>query len=61
MVKILWINIKSKCIEKGIEFKFANCSFFQHNNEGDLIDHIHSVQNNFDGLNIKSSSIYSYF
>ena len=48
-------NIKSKCIEKGLNLNLE-ISFFQHNNEGDLIDHIHSVQNNFDGLIINPAA-----
>lgn len=48
-------NIKSKCIEKGLNLNLQ-ISFFQHNNEGDLIDHIHSVQNNFDGLIINPAA-----
>lgn len=48
-------NIKSKCIEKGLNLNLE-ISFFQHNNEGDLIDHIHSVQDNFDGLIINPAA-----
>ena len=32
------------------------CFFYQNNNEGDIIDHIHSVQNKYDGLIINPAA-----
>ena len=48
-------DIKNKCSEKSLELKLE-CSFIQHNNEGDLIDNIHSVQENFEGIIINPAA-----
>ena len=45
-------KIKSDCEKKGIE-KNLEIIFFQSNNEGAIIDKIHEVNDNFDGLIIK--------
>jgi 3-dehydroquinate dehydratase-2 len=47
--------IKNKCIKKSEEVKLI-CSFYQNNSEGDIIDHIQSVNNNFDGLIINPAA-----
>ena len=48
-------EIEKKCIIKGHEKKLE-CFFKQNNSEGDIIDHIHSVENNFDGLIINPAA-----
>ena len=42
-------KIKSDCEKKGIEKKLE-IIFFQSNNEGEIIDKIHEVNDKFDGL-----------
>ena len=44
-------NVLKKCNEMQLE-----CFFCQSNNEGDIIDHIHSVQNSYDGLIINPAA-----
>ena len=48
-------DIKTKCVSKALELNLI-ISFSQHNNEGDLIDKIHTVQNYFDGLIINPAA-----
>ena len=48
-------DIEKECKNKCMEFKLE-CNFFQNNNEGDIINHIHSVQNNYDGLIINPAA-----
>ena len=48
-------NIEKECINKCLEFKLE-CNFFQNNNEGDIINHIHSAQDNYDGLIINPAA-----
>ena len=40
-------DIKKKCIEKANELNL-DCIFFQTNNEGELINSIHSVEKEYD-------------
>ena len=47
--------IKNKCMEKSEEVELL-CSFHQNNSEGDIIDHIQSVNENFDGLIINPAA-----
>jgi 3-dehydroquinate dehydratase-2 len=48
-------NIEKECINKCLKFKLE-CNFFQNNNEGDIINHIHSAQDNYDGLIINPAA-----
>ena len=48
-------KIKSDCEKKGIEKKLE-IIFFQSNNEGEIIDKIHEVNNEFDGLIINPAA-----
>ena len=48
-------KIKSDCQKKGIEKKLE-IIFFQSNNEGEIIDKIHEVNNKFDGLIINPAA-----
>ena len=48
-------KIKSHCEKKGIEKKLE-IIFFQSNNEGEIIDKIHEVNNKFDGLIINPAA-----
>lgn len=48
-------NIEIKCIQKGLSLNIE-ISFFQNNNEGDIIDHIHSVEDSFDGIIINPAA-----
>ena len=48
-------DLKAQSIEKCKEI-YLECSFYQSNNEGDLIDLVHNVQNNFDGLIINPAA-----
>ena len=48
-------KIKSDCEKKGIEKKLE-IIFFQSNNEGEIIDKIHEVNNKFDGLIINPAA-----
>ena len=48
-------KIKSDCIKKGIE-KEIEIVFFQSNNEGEIIDKIHEVNDKFDGLIINPAA-----
>ena len=48
-------KIKSDCEKKGIEKKLE-IIFFQSNNEGELIDKIHEVNDKFDGLIINPAA-----
>ena len=48
-------NIEKECLNKCLEFKLK-CNFFQNNNEGDIINHIHSAQDNYDGLIINPAA-----
>ena len=48
-------KIKSDCEKKGLEKKLE-IIFFQSNNEGEIIDKIHEVNNNFDGLIINPAA-----
>jgi len=48
-------KIKSDCEKKGIEKKFE-IIFFQSNNEGEIIDKIHEVNDKFDGLIINPAA-----
>ena len=49
-------KIKSDCEKKGIEKKLE-IIFFQSNNEGEIIDKIHEVNNKFDGLIINPAAL----
>ncbi len=48
-------KIKSDCEKKGIE-KNLKINFFQSNNEGEIIDKIHEVNDKFDGLIINPAA-----
>ena len=48
-------KIKSDCEKKGIEKKLE-IIFFQSNNEGEIIDKIHEINDNFDGLIINPAA-----
>ncbi len=48
-------KIKSDCEKKGIE-KQLEIIFFQSNNEGEIIDKIHEVNDKFDGLIINPAA-----
>ena len=48
-------EIKSDCKKKGIENKLE-IVFFQSNNEGDIIDKIHEVNDGYDGLIINPAA-----
>ena len=48
-------KIKSDCEKKGIE-KNLEIIFFQSNNEGEIIDKIHEVNDKFDGLIINPAA-----
>ena len=48
-------KIKSDCEKKGVEKKLE-IIFFQSNNEGEIIDKIHEVNDNFDGLIINPAA-----
>ena len=48
-------KIKSDCEKKGIE-KQLNIDFFQSNNEGEIIDKIHEVNDKYDGLIINPAA-----
>ena len=48
-------KIKSDCEKKGVEKKLE-IIFFQSNNEGEIIDKIHEVNNKFDGLIINPAA-----
>ena len=48
-------KIKSDCEKKGIEKKLE-IIFFQSNNEGEIIDKIHEVNEKFDGLIINPAA-----
>ena len=48
-------KIKSDCEKKGIENKLE-IIFFQSNNEGEIIDKIHEVNDKFDGLIINPAA-----
>ena len=48
-------DIKDQCVNKGLSLNIEIC-LFQNNNEGSLIEHIHSVENNFDGLIINPAA-----
>ena len=48
-------KIKSDCEKKGTEKKLE-IIFFQSNNEGEIIDKIHEVNNKFDGLIINPAA-----
>ena len=48
-------KIKSACEKKGIEKKLE-IIFFQSNNEGEIIDKIHDVNDKFDGLIINPAA-----
>ena len=48
-------KIKSDCEKKGIEKKIE-IIFFQSNNEGEIIDKIHEVNDKFDGLIINPAA-----
>ena len=48
-------KIKSDCEKKGIERKLE-IIFFQSNNEGEIIDKIHEVNDKFDGLIINPAA-----
>ena len=48
-------KIKSLCVEHCQKNKMV-CSFFQSNYEGELIDKIHSVENDFDGIIINPAA-----
>ena len=48
-------KIKSNCEKKGIEKKLE-IIFFQSNNEGEIIDKIHEVNDKFDGLIINPAA-----
>ena len=48
-------KIKSDCEKKGLEKKIE-IIFFQSNNEGEIIDKIHEVNDNFDGLIINPAA-----
>ena len=48
-------KIKSDCEKKGIEKKLE-IMFFQSNNEGEIIDKIHEVNDKFDGLIINPAA-----
>ena len=48
-------KIKSDCEKKGIE-KEIEIIFFQSNNEGEIIDKIHEVNDKFDGLIINPAA-----
>ena len=48
-------KIKSDCEKKGIEKKLE-IIFFQSNNEGEIIDKIHDVNDKFDGLIINPAA-----
>ncbi len=48
-------KIKSECKKKGVEKKLE-IVFFQSNNEGEIIDKIHEVNDKFDGLIINPAA-----
>ena len=48
-------KIRADCEKKGIEKKLE-IIFFQSNNEGEIIDKIHEVNNKFDGLIINPAA-----
>jgi len=48
-------KIKTDCEKKSLEMKLE-IVFFQSNNEGEIIDKIHEVNNNFDGLIINPAA-----
>ena len=48
-------KIKSDCEKKGVEKKLE-IIFFQSNNEGEIIDKIHEVNDKFDGLIINPAA-----
>ena len=48
-------KIKSDCEKKGID-KNLEINFFQSNNEGEIIDKIHEVNDKFDGLIINPAA-----
>ena len=48
-------KIKSECEKKGVEKKLE-IVFFQSNNEGEIIDKIHEVNDKFDGLIINPAA-----
>jgi len=49
------IDIKKNSEEKSLQMNLE-CFFCQSNNEGDIINHIHSAQTNFDGLIINPAA-----
>ncbi len=49
-------KIKSDCEKKGLE-KELEINFFQSNNEGEIIDKIHEVNNIYDGVIINPAAL----
>ena len=48
-------EIKDKCIKKGLKLNIE-IFFFQDNSEGNIIEHIHSVKDNFNGIIINPAA-----
>ena len=48
-------DIKEKCINKGLEINLE-IDFFQSNNEGEIINKLHQIENNYDGLIINPAA-----
>ena len=48
-------DIENICLEKANKLNIK-CFFFQNNSEGDIIEHIHSVQDSYDGLIINPAA-----
>ena len=48
-------DIEKRCIEKGLQLDLL-INFFQSNNEGEIIDKLHEVEKNFDGLIINPAA-----
>ncbi len=48
-------EIRDLCVEKGLQKKIQ-VDFFQSNNEGEIINKIHEIENNYDGLIINPAA-----
>ena len=48
-------DIKKKCLDISMKLNLE-CFFYQSNNEGEIINYIQSVQNDFDGLIINPAA-----
>tara|TARA_B100001287_G_C22667952_1_gene523802 strand:- start:1733 stop:2176 length:444 start_codon:yes stop_codon:yes gene_type:complete len=48
-------DIEKRCITKGLQIDLS-INFFQSNNEGEIIDKLHEVEKNYDGLIINPAA-----